>query len=810
MPGLAKMMTVPMAMCPPRRMRRGISRIGTCRVVRLRRGRALLGTALLCVLTLGPLRVSGRLWGLGLGALTMFDPRKIDEGTARGHVREMKTKFGILEFQFYNAFEGYSHPPAASRSEWDCSCLSTRVDRALLKVYIDEIQNQEPRGRVWLNINAMACDPNDPSFSGFHPLGTFSIGNSQLLTVLPVTAALAQYSVSRWANWAKELGVRGILWSSMGHYGEGCDWEGFLKQAHTELAPYGLLQSVEVQYSAHHAAERAADGIRADFERTGVVAFKLWQLGEAAHDGHNAHKLLLDTQESGAYCEIYGNDTAEVVQRKIVSNTREAMCSNKRLLAFVDGHRRVNSDYLPNAVDMTPEEVAQVEAVLKGENFNCSSKAPHETVSVLSSHGGLDSAEYFFVGTSGVSDAAQRTEFKDAFVARMLQSGCSNETIKLLDFVVSERNHSSLHRAIDIQGLNASIEGAYVAIVGDADVVRAARRCLAIEGNALEVNGFLAIEETGELQHGDEDCYAQCGNSIGYCAWCGLGNACCGGSYQSGHECERAESATSSMLSLFVTSHTCTALKPLDAFKCGACEAGAKWSPTKSAWCQQHENTVCFDCETAHASCHSSWSLEQVQWCEKNEDILCSIAVANKTASTPQQYDCTHDIGSCTKKWSADQIVWCEMNAALECFDCGEDFGSCESIWSLEKRLFCKRYAGVPCGGDSSARVVRLKKLEFDCQAGKEHWQEAWSAEQKAFCCSRGSDVSAGCEDPSMPFAATMWAVVGAACVLISLGILCLNRPCEKRTVIDYEERERLLISVPPDRSTGDAPLEDF
>ncbi|CAK0858777.1 unnamed protein product [Prorocentrum cordatum] len=62
----------------------------------------------------------------------------IDEEEARRRVRRMALLFGIREFEFYNAFEGYSKPPDSDKESWRCVCFDTPVSRAILRAYTEE------------------------------------------------------------------------------------------------------------------------------------------------------------------------------------------------------------------------------------------------------------------------------------------------------------------------------------------------------------------------------------------------------------------------------------------------------------------------------------------------------------------------------------------------------------------------------------------------------------------------------------------------------------------------------------------------
>jgi len=106
------------------------------------------------------------------GFLTEFS--NITEYEARARVRHMVKVFGILEFQFYNAFEGYSRPPDEEREQWLCACFQKPVQRNILQAYTDEIRQWG--GRSWLSIQAMGTAPNDHALQdGFTIVGQHKV-----------------------------------------------------------------------------------------------------------------------------------------------------------------------------------------------------------------------------------------------------------------------------------------------------------------------------------------------------------------------------------------------------------------------------------------------------------------------------------------------------------------------------------------------------------------------------------------------------------------------------------------------------------
>jgi len=83
----------------------------------------------------------------------------LDEEEMQNRVREMVDNFGILEFQFYDAFEGFSRPPADDASRWKCAIQGRPVHRDAVEAAVREIHRLG--GRSWLAVHAAATDPND-------------------------------------------------------------------------------------------------------------------------------------------------------------------------------------------------------------------------------------------------------------------------------------------------------------------------------------------------------------------------------------------------------------------------------------------------------------------------------------------------------------------------------------------------------------------------------------------------------------------------------------------------------------------------
>lgn len=192
----------------------------------------------------------------------------LTETEIRQRVREMADNFGIMEFQFYDAWEGFSHPPHADKDSWNCKIQGRPVHKATLEAAVDEIRNLE--GRAWLAVHAAATNPNDweltsgqwvmPPADVVNELDTVyfeasqrrlaAFGNAQydqtyeatcgcnvgeeaevadeakvldtetrIMDVVDMNPAWATRIVPQWAAWAADLGFSGIHWDTFGDFG---------------------------------------------------------------------------------------------------------------------------------------------------------------------------------------------------------------------------------------------------------------------------------------------------------------------------------------------------------------------------------------------------------------------------------------------------------------------------------------------------------------------------------------------------------------------------------------------------------------
>merc|ERR1719343_107010 len=116
----------------------------------------------------------------------------------------MVSHFGIMEFQFYDAFEGYSMPPSTTKARWTCAAFNRTIRRDIIKAYIKQIH--EAGGRSWLYVQAMGRDPNDNRANRRGSvIGQHVVNGQPLLDVVVVDRQWARLIAYQWAEFAKNM-----------------------------------------------------------------------------------------------------------------------------------------------------------------------------------------------------------------------------------------------------------------------------------------------------------------------------------------------------------------------------------------------------------------------------------------------------------------------------------------------------------------------------------------------------------------------------------------------------------------------------
>lgn len=333
------------------------------------------------------------------GFLTEF--HILSSATIRERVDQMVSWFGILEFQFYDAFSSYSAPPVDGLEQW-AAPFDHQVSRSTLEEYAREIASRG--GRSWFYVQIMATDVGDTEMQqGFTVLGS----HAGILDIVVPTAAWAERIAPQWARFVASLGFSGIHWDTLGdlHNGlvtkSGADVPGFLRAALPHLRKEGLAQTCNF-----------VDGFgwdRSLLGRTGwansILAFPYWEIWNlpSVED-----RFFTETLGGGVFVcypgraanhsgewhnwQVVGLEPVQV----LIGRWRKARCHGSTYLAIGDGHKRLQMEYFPDKTSLSSEEVALIrEGVFGGDGL------PRECLYGSSAGGkvfGLFYALFFFAG----------------------------------------------------------------------------------------------------------------------------------------------------------------------------------------------------------------------------------------------------------------------------------------------------------------------------------------------------------------------------------------------------------------------------
>lgn len=306
------------------------------------------------------------------GFLTDFG--NVTEAEARARVRGMAGSFGILEFQFFDAFKGYSQPPGEDEEEWVNVAFNRSIKRSVVKAYVDEIRLLG--GRSWLYVQAMGTDPHDSKAQeGFDVAGAHMLGDRQLLDVVPPSALWAARIAPQWAAFAASLGFSGVHWDTMpvppgpngGRKADTSDLVAFLREALAHLLQRGLAQTCTFTRGFPWDPALASG---AGWSNS-LVAFPYWVAWSLPAD-ENTFFEQVAPMGGGVYACYPGADAlhqgesqneAEVGVRPrdlLVRRWRKTRCRGSAYVAVGDGARHVQSNYLPDTASISYADLAQI------------------------------------------------------------------------------------------------------------------------------------------------------------------------------------------------------------------------------------------------------------------------------------------------------------------------------------------------------------------------------------------------------------------------------------------------------------------
>jgi len=286
------------------------------------------------------------------GVLSQFDGVSLEE--ARMRVRLMQGNFGIMEFQFSNAFGGLTHPPDIGADSWTFVRDGSVIRRDVLRAYIDEIAVWG--GRPWLTIESISTDGGDGD--------AHSAADGELaMNTMALTADWARSSSPEWADFASALGFSGIHWESSDNFRATAsgfvDIPGFLNAAKAVLDSRSLGQTFNFPDGFGWDRQLVVDN---------VVAFTIWSAWRLT----NEERLLADIPAGSVLVSFPGSDgehageawNSEEVGKSplelITARWKKARCFGDSFLAVGDGLRYVTTDYFPDARPLSNQQLEQV------------------------------------------------------------------------------------------------------------------------------------------------------------------------------------------------------------------------------------------------------------------------------------------------------------------------------------------------------------------------------------------------------------------------------------------------------------------
>lgn len=296
------------------------------------------------------------------GAVTVFS---LKESEARLRVRRMFEVFQIREFQFYDAMQGYSHPPAPDLVEWQTACLNRRVQKKIIRAYVDEVRRLG--GRSWLYVQAMATDMGDTAWQeGFHVLGQHFCYNRPVMDRIMLSAAWGQHIAPQWANFTADLGFDGIHWDTLGADG---NLPAFLHATQPVLQARGLRQTCNFVDGA---------GWQDSLLTSGVIAFPYWEVWNVPLVEDTFYRKL-PLWKSGTLACYPGENTLHIGEPQnkqeqgkfpldiIVERWQKARLHGARYLVISDGLSHIQTAYLPNTIGISWKDIRKLRSAAFGE-----------------------------------------------------------------------------------------------------------------------------------------------------------------------------------------------------------------------------------------------------------------------------------------------------------------------------------------------------------------------------------------------------------------------------------------------------------
>jgi len=308
-----------------------------------------------------------------LGEYGYISDFSIEPEVARENIRNMK-KYGIIEFQFYDWFSSYTHPPDLFWSRWINAYNPSYIIRMdTLKAYIEEIH--KIGGRAWAYIQSVAVDYDHDPCAGIEKckytptrlnsnntnLGfNYIIGKHSYRTYNP-SQEWATRMVNVWGKTVKELGFDGIHWDSLGIISldnQTLGFLDFLERSSQLLTPLGLLQTfnfVDLHWLTDYPIVKCCRETYLYYERfLKTVDFLYAEVWNSTQ--HSQYASLVRSRQRGVVAfypsiDFSGRkDISDIYiqERNIMSRTTYSRENNLSYLIIGNGNRRLINEYFLN------------------------------------------------------------------------------------------------------------------------------------------------------------------------------------------------------------------------------------------------------------------------------------------------------------------------------------------------------------------------------------------------------------------------------------------------------------------------------
>jgi hypothetical protein len=327
------------------------------------------------------------------GYLTLFN---ISTHAARAAVRKLHDDFGILDFQFYDAFYTYSHPVHPTHDSWiskpsSCFTANPRVVHAsTIKAYTDEIRKLKGgRGRSWMYVQAVAADEPLGHHNASSPYtyrdGTQVAWNGytgkHCLYAYQLSEEWADHMVDLWAPAAVKLGFNGIHWDQLGRVSDDAGQNAmmakgiraFLLRAGQRLrSKFGLSQTFNFVdgfgwHESLYSAEHGQGTVEFPYwecwsDATEWIFWSLFNFSHSAGDREHDHGRAVFARYPGPGC--CGNPASSSLDDLMWERWARAASACGSYLVLGDGDHHLVNEYFPSGSALTDfEHAAMVTAI---------------------------------------------------------------------------------------------------------------------------------------------------------------------------------------------------------------------------------------------------------------------------------------------------------------------------------------------------------------------------------------------------------------------------------------------------------------